>query len=260
MIRSSRVTGAVLVATLTVLTAGSGARAQAVGQDQQVLDELRKIRQLLQLIEQMIAQQNVPRQVPAPVEPKIQLSSLTGFSLGKSEAPLTMIEFTDLQCPFCGQYHATVFNQIRNDYVETGKLRYISRDFPLEAIHPLAVRGARAARCAAAEGKFWEMRHAILANHAHLGNDSFGTFAQDLGLDLKTFTTCTADGTRFRAEIQNDIADGTAAGVDGTPSFVIGRSSASGLVDGVRVAGAQPYSVFEAKFKELLTAKPATNP
>jgi len=252
-----------LAAGLTIVAAGAGAQAQTVGQDQQILDELRKIRQLLQLMEQLMAQQNVPRPAPAPapVEPKIQLSSLTGLSLGQSDAPLTMIEFTDLQCPYCRQYHATVFDQIKAGYIETGKLRYISRDFPIESIHPLSLAAARATRCAADEGKFWEMRHNILINNAHLTTDSFVTFAQNLGLDLKTFTTCAADSARFRAEIQNDIADGTAAGVDGTPSFVIGRSSPKGgLLDGIRVVGAQPYSVFEAKFKELLTEKPSTNP
>jgi predicted DsbA family dithiol-disulfide isomerase len=104
------------------------------------------------------------------------------------------------------------------------------------------------------------MRHAILVNNSHLTADAFTKFAQDLQLDVTAFSTCIADSARFRAEIQKDLADGTAASVTGTPSFVIGRTSDTGITDGIRVVGGQPYSVFEAKFKELLNPKPGTTP
>jgi protein-disulfide isomerase len=254
---------AVLAAVLTAAPTQTAVHAQAAGQDQQMLDELRKIRQLLQLIEQMIAQQGAPaRPVPGPVDDRAPLGSIsvTGFSLGHADAPLTMVEFTDLQCPFCGRFYATVFEQIKKEYIETGKLRYVSRDFPLETIHPFALTAARASRCAGDQGKFWEMRHTILANNSHLTADTFATLAQDLRLDAAAFSTCVADSTKFGAEIQKDLAEGTAAGVTGTPSFVIGRSGATGMTGGIRLVGAQPYSVFEGKFKELLTEKPTTNP
>src|ERR1700730_660463 len=211
----------------------------------------------------MIAQQGAPaRPVPGPVDDRAPLGSVSvaGVSLGNADAPLTMVEFTDLQCPFCGRFYGSVFEQIKSEYIETGKLRYVSRDFPLETIHPFALTAARASRCAGDQGKFWEMRHSILANNSHLTADTFTKFAEDLRLDATAFSTCVADSTKFRAEIQKDLADGTAAGVTGTPSFVIGRSGPAGVTGGIRLVGAQPYSAFEATFKELLSEKPTTNP
>jgi protein-disulfide isomerase len=202
----------------------------------------------------MMAQRNTPTRPTGPVDDRSPLAPITtaGFSLGKRDAPLTMVEFTDLQCPFCAQFHGGVFERIKSDYIDTGKLLYITRDFPLETIHPVAMIAARAARCGAEQGRFWEMRHQILTNNSHLSADSLGTVARGLGLDEAAFTKCVADAERFRGEIQKDIADGTAAGVTGTPSFVIGRNGGTQVTDGIRIVGAQPYSVFDARFKELL--------
>ncbi len=176
--------------------------------------------------------------------------------LGKPDAPLTMVEFTDLQCPFCRQFHITAYEQIKKDYIDTGKLRYISRDFPLAQLHPLAQAAAKAGRCAGDQGKFWEMRHTILVNNPQLTPASFDTFAQDLKMNVAAFKACEADPAKFQAELQKDEADGAAAGISGTPSFIIGRTSASGL-DGIRVVGAQPYAAFDAKLKALLAPAPA---
>ena len=163
-----------------------------------------------------------------------------------------MVEFTDLQCPFCRQFHITAFEQIKKDYVDTGKLRYISRDFPLEQLLPYAMAAARVARCAADQGKFWEMRHTILVNNASLTPTVFDTFAQDLKLDVTKFKACeAAAASKFQDVLQKDSADATSVGVSGTPTFVIGKMTPSGL-DGIRIVGAQPYAAFEAKIKEQL--------
>jgi protein-disulfide isomerase len=233
-------------------------------QNDQILQELKAIRQLLEKLAGPLGGQPgapVPTQAAAPVNDNVKLANVTGPVLGKPDAPLTMIEFTDLQCPFCRQFHVTAYEQIKKDYIDTGKLRYISRDFPLDSIHPFAHGAARAARCAADQGKFWEMRHTILLNNAALSNDVFNTFAQDLKLNVATFKTCESTATTsFQADFQKDLTDATSVGVSGTPTFVIGRTPSNGAAtgfDGVRIVGAQPYSVFDAKLKELL-AKPAT--
>src|ERR1700730_9107099 len=96
--------------------------------------------------------------------PNVRVANLMGYSLGRLDAPLTMIEFTDLQCPFCRQFHVTAFDQLTIKKLTTGKLRFISRDIPVEAAHPLAMRAAVAARCAGYQGKFWEMRDTVLVN------------------------------------------------------------------------------------------------
>jgi protein-disulfide isomerase len=224
-------------------------------QSQQILDELRQIRQLL---ERLVNQPPpAPRPGGVPVDEKVKLTRVAGYALGKTDAPLTMVEFTDLQCPFCRQFHVTTFEQLKKDYIDTGKLRYLSRDFPLDTMHPYAMGAARASRCAADQGKFWEMRHTILVNNAKLSNDMFATFAQDLTLNVATFKTCIADATKFQTDMQQDLADASGAGVSGTPTFVIARTAANGL-DGVRLVGNQPYAVFDAKLKELLATKAPT--
>jgi protein-disulfide isomerase len=251
---------ATLVAALA-LAVGAPAAAQSLPQqNQDILNELRQIRQLLEKLAGPLGQPTggaVPTAAAAPVDDHVKLATVTGYALGKPDAPLTMVEFTDLQCPFCRQFHVTAFEQIKKDYIDTGKLRYISRDFPLDSLHPYAQNAARASRCAGDQGKFWEMRHTILLNNAQLGADVFNTFAADLKLNVATFKACEASAaTKFQAEMQKDLTDATSVGVSGTPTFVIGRTSANGL-DGVRLVGAQPYAVFDAKLQELL-AKPAT--
>jgi protein-disulfide isomerase len=227
-------------------------------QNQEILNELKAIRQLLEKLAGPLGSAApttapaAPSPAPMPVNNNVRLTAITGTVLGRPDAPITMVEFTDLQCPFCRQFHVAAFEQIKKDYIDTGKVRYISRDLPLENIHPLAVAAARASRCAGEQGRFWEMRHAILINNARLSEASFAGFAQDLKLNVASFRACAADASKFRAEIQKDTADAGLIGITGTPTFVIGRTAATGL-DGVRFVGAQPFAVFEAKFKELLS-------
>jgi protein-disulfide isomerase len=160
-----------------------------------------------------------------------------------------MVEFTDLQCPFCRQYVTTTFDQIKKDWIDTGKLRYISRDFPLD-FHPQAMPSARAARCAGEQGRFWEMRLGLMRNANLLSPDYITKTAGDLKLDTKAFAACTAS-TKFDAEIQADMAEGGKIGVGGTPTFVIGKTAPSTL-EGPMIVGAMPYVQFDAKLKEFL--------
>lgn len=239
--------------TFALATAAAPLGAQSLPQqNDQILNELRAIRQLL---EKLAGPLDGRPAAGAPVSDQVKLAPFAGQAIGKADAPLTLVEFTDLQCPFCRQFHVTTYEQIKKEWIDTGKLRYISRDFPLDTIHPLAIPAAHASRCAGEQGKFWEMRHTILVNNASLKPGIFAAFAKDLKLDVAAFTACeTAAPAKFRSEMQKDLADATAAGVTGTPAFVIGRATPNGI-EGVRVVGAQPYAVFDARLKELL-AKP----
>src|SRR3989338_5451600 len=129
-----------------------------------ILKELQAIRQLL---EQMQRQQAQPRPVQQPVQPpappaKVKVRSDGPYWLGKADAPVTVVEFTDYQCPFCRRFHQSAFEEIKKNYIDTGKVRFVSRDLPLD-IHANAARAAHAARCAGEQGKFWEMRHLLIA-------------------------------------------------------------------------------------------------
>ena len=245
-----------LAAIPAALLLGAGVSAQApqapaaapMSQQQineEMLKELRQIRQLLERLTQ-------PQQPAPPPQPTTaKLTNMKGFVLGRPDAPLTMVEFTDLQCPFCRQYVTVTFEQLKKDWIDTGKLRYISRDFPLD-FHPQAMPAARAARCSGEQGKFWEMRMALMRNANLLSADYITKTAADLKLDTKAFAACIAS-PKFDAEIEADTQEGARIGVSGTPSFVLGRTSASG-VEGPMIVGALPYATFDAKLKDLLGA------
>jgi protein-disulfide isomerase len=242
-----------LVCLTAVALAVATARAQAPQpvapqtpsiqqQNEQILLELRAIRQLLERM-------STPSAPPQPT--RAHVSNLKGYALGREDAPLTMVEFTDLQCPFCRQFVLTSFDQIKANWIDTGKLRYIGRDFPLD-IHAQAIPAARAARCAGEQGKFWEMRMALMRNANLLSADYITRTAHDLKLDAKPFAACTAS-SKYESEINAELQEGMALGVNGTPTFVIGRSSANG-VEGPFVVGALPYAQFDAKLKALLAS------
>jgi protein-disulfide isomerase len=209
-------------------------------QSEEMLKELRAIRMLLEKL-------TTPQPPVPPTTAKV--TNLTGYALGRADAPLTMVEFTDLQCPFCRQYMLTSFDEIRKNWIETGKLRYISRDFPLD-FHAQAQAAARAARCAGEQGKFWEMRLGLMRNANLLTPDYITRTAGELKLDPKTFAAC-ASSPKYDAAIQAETAEGTRLGVGGTPTFILGRTTAAG-VEGPMLVGALPYTQFDAKLKSLL--------
>ena len=232
------------VAATTLLTGIPLARADGITneQAQDILNELRQIRQLLERMQ-------TGQQAPAPDDKVSYKFSPGGFSLGDAKAPLVMVEYTDFQCPFCQQFQNTAFAQIKANYIDTGKLRFVSRDFPLD-FHENARRAATAGRCAAEQGKFWEMRHVMIVNAEQLKPDNLITYAANVKLDVPKFKSC-LESDRFKVQIDQDIAEGEIAGVQGTPSFVIGRLENDKL-EGVRLVGAQPYAQFDVRIQELL--------
>jgi protein-disulfide isomerase len=171
------------------------------------------------------------------------------YSLGRPDAPLTIVEFTDYQCPYCRRFHAETWPRLKHDYVDRGKVRFIVRDLPL-AIHPAARRAAELAHCAGAQGGFWPMHDALLSSKANLSDEEVLRLARVLKLDARQLHGCVA-ADRYEPAIAHNEAEATTLGLYGTPSFVIGRRDGDG-VTGVRLAGAQPYDSFDALLKELL--------
>jgi protein-disulfide isomerase len=231
-------------AAMALLTGVPLARADGITseQAQDIVNELKQIRQLLEKMQS-------GQQAQAPDDKVSYRFSPGSFSLGDAKAPVVMVEYTDFQCPFCQQFHNTAFAQIKANYIDTGKLRFVSRDFPLD-FHENARRAATAGRCAAEQGKYWEMRHLMIENAEQLKLDNLVTYAANVKLDVPKFKSC-LESDRFKAQIDQDIAEGEIAGVQGTPSFVIGRLENDKL-EGVRLVGAQPYAQFDARIQELL--------
>ncbi len=172
-------------------------------------------------------------------------------TLGREDAPVSIIEFTDLQCPYCARHARQTFPRLRSDYIETGKVRYASRDLPLD-IHPYALAAAVASRCAGEQGRFWEYREALFAAQRTLSSEPYLRIAGELGLDVERLDACRRDG-RQEANVRDDRAVARASGVRSTPGFVIGRV-VDGQFQGEVMTGAQPYEVFAAKIDALLDA------
>lgn len=258
MLKFPRIFGAVVVVALlatglfaarplaqTPPAPGSQAPALTPQQiNEEMLKELRAIRMLLEKI-------STP-QPSGPPQPQTGIiTNLKGYVLGRPDAPLTMVEFTDLQCPFCRQFARNAFDEIKKNWIDTGQLRFISRDFPLD-FHAQAMPAARAARCAGEQGKFWEMRLGLVRNANLLTPAYITKTASDLKLEPKAFEACVAS-TKYDAEIQAEIVEGTRLGVSGTPTFVMGRTNPN-AVEGPIMVGALPYALFDAKLKSLLSA------
>ncbi len=163
---------------------------------------------------------------------------------GGAKAPVTIIEFSDYQCPFCGRAEGTV-DQVMKTYGD--KVRLVYRDFPLP-MHPLARPASEAANCANAQGKFWEYHAKLFANQTALSEDKLKEYAKDLGLDTAKFEACLAQKP-FKAAIDKDIEDGSKVGVTGTPAF---------FINGRMLSGAQPFDKFKEVIDEEISAKSAS--
>ncbi len=160
-----------------------------------------------------------------------------------------IIEFTDLQCPYCARFANTTWPRLRQEYVETGKVRFATRDLPLP-FHAFALPAAIAARCAGQQGKFWEYREALFRDQAQLATDPHAGLAQSLGLDAAQFADCRRDPAVAHS-VQADVALARASNIQSTPTFVIGRI-VDGSFNGEVLSGAQPFEAFQARIDSLL--------
>ena len=190
-----------------------------------ILNELKQIHQLLQNQQTAaVAAKPAAVQVTAPSD-KVKMSVGQGwYAMGREDAPVTMVEFTHYQCPFCRKFERDSFAELKKNYIDTGKVRFVSRDLPLE-FDPNAAPAAQAVRCAGEQHKFWEMHDAIMQDTAtDLSTDSILKYGDKVGLDSTAFRACVAE-KRFGAAIQKDTADAGTMGISGTPSFVIARTA-----------------------------------
>ena len=179
----------------------------------------------------------------------VNVSADDDAALGDPDAPVTIIEFSDFQCPFCRKFYRETLPQIKKDYLLTGKARFVYRDFPLVQIHPGATPAAEGAECAEEQGKFWEMHDAIFDEQEKQGSgtiqftaDDVKKWAAKIGLNTSKFNQC-LDSGKYRQEVEKDLADGSAAGVNGTPAT---------FINGRLVSGAQPFAAFKVIIDEEL--------
>jgi len=187
--------------------------------------------------------QQTPPQTIQPIRVSLDDDPLKG----NPSAEITIVEFSDFQCPFCARFHATTLPQIEQNYLSTGKVNFVYRDFPIQSIHPNALPAALAAECADDQGKFWEYHDKLFQNQRswqglgiQTGINTFKEYAQELGLNLEEFNSC-LDSRKYAQEINDDLQDGRDYGVTGTPGFFVGNEK----IGFIKIIGAQPYSVFQ---------------
>lgn len=151
---------------------------------------------------------------------------------GREDAAVTIVEFSDFQCPFCGRFHVETYPRLRETYGD--RIRFVYRDFPILSLHPNALISAQAANCANDEGQYWQYHNLLLTNQDRSTRADLGAFAEQLALDMNVFDEC-LDSRRYEQEVNADYRDGASYGVTGTPTF---------FINGRPLVGAQPYEVF----------------
>ena len=174
---------------------------------------------------------------------RMQFNNEKAPTLGKSEAPVTLVEFSDFQCPFC-QSAAPTLKQVEQKFGD--KVRIVYRQFPLTNIHPFAFKAAEASLCANEQGKFWQLHDEMFADQKKLSVSDLKQTARRLGMDGKKFDTC-LDSGRYVEQVQNDQKEGSRVGVTGTPAMFINGVSVEG--------GAVPYPVLEAAIQKELESR-----
>jgi protein-disulfide isomerase len=252
-----RITGRLLVvATLTLFIGVQRTGAQTQQEFEALKKQIEKLVAGQQSIEQQLQEIRalIQAQGKAPV-PVTFLNVEGAPTKGDPRAKVTVIEFSDYECPFCSRYTRDTWPLLEKAYVKTGKVKYVFRNFPIPALHKQAVKAHQAAHCAGEQSKYWEMHDLLFANTPKLGQSALIDYAGRAGLNVDLFQACLASGKHL-AQIQQDMSEAKRAGVTGTPTFFLGLTPASGeRMQVVRVlTGAQPYAAFEQVIDAMLTA------
>ena len=195
-------------------------------------------------LELKILEKQLPTKQPSiPLE----ISADNDPIIGNPDAPITIIEFSDFQCPFCARFHIQTLPTIMEEYIEKGTVKLVFRDFPIQSIHPNAVLASVAAECANEQGKFKQMHDILFEKQNEWSNletvyaiELFNQYSEQINLEQEQFSSCLSTA-KYVKEIQNDLNDGRTYGVTGTPGFFIGNQE-MGFVE---LKGAQPFESFK---------------
>jgi protein-disulfide isomerase len=195
-------------------------------------------------LELKIIEKQLPMEQPSiPIKISIDNDPI----IGNTNAPITIIEFSDFQCPFCARFHVETLPLIMNEYINDGQVKLVFRDFPIQSLHPNALPASVAAECANEQGKFKKMHDILFENQNEWNNKnadnviiSFNQYALEIGLEEEKFDSCLKNG-KYVEEIQKDLDDGRAYGISGTPGFFVGNDQ----IGFVELKGAQPFENFK---------------
>jgi len=184
----------------------------------------------------------------------VQISLDDDPLLGDFNAPITIVEFGDFQCPFCKRFHQLTLPELKSNYIDKGIVNLVWKDFPIQSIHQNAVATSIAGECADDQGVFWELHDRFFVEQGNwqglptnIAINDFKRYASELGVDQTEFNSC-LDSQRYLQEVLDDFSYGSRSGVTGTPAFFIGNEK-TGFI---KITGAQPFSVFQSVIESLL--------
>jgi protein-disulfide isomerase len=252
--RAGRTAGVIVASLLAAPLA-----AQQAGNDE-LKKEIENVKESLKTIQKDIQEIKALLQSrPAAAPQNVVLDLGKNPFKGSRDARLTLVEFSDYQCPFCGRHVRETMPQIDKEYVETGKVKYVFLDLPLESIHKSAFKAAEAAHCADEQGKYWEMHDRLFGNQKAL--EPWTPHAEAVGLDVAKFEACMA-AARPADEIRQDMAQAQKAGITGTPAFYLAYTDPGSTKVKTLTAlkGARPYADFKAAIDALLAEQPKAAP
>ncbi len=246
---------AVSVAPVYAQSEAASAAAEAGVEDdiKAIKSDIAEIKRQLRAILQQLARRP-PAAQAAPTIAKVSVADQP--YLGRQDALVTLVEFSDYQCPFCRRFMKNTLPRLKTEYIDTGKLKYVFRDLPLDRIHPYARKASEAAHCAGDQGQYWAMHDVIFENQKAVQVENLKQYARGIGgIDAEAFDAC-LDGGKYADKVAKNLADGQQAGVRGTPGFFVGKTQQDGWITGESIRGARPYGVFHQAIEKLLKQKP----
>jgi protein-disulfide isomerase len=245
----ARSAAAAAIVAAIVSIAGCASRAD--------VEALKKEVETLKANQQQLAKQiGGARPAPAP-KPLPASLDMTGAPFkGSATATVALVEYSDYECPFCIRHFTQVMPQIQQTYISTNKIRYMFRDFPIDELHPQAIRGHVAAHCAQEQGKFWEMHDRLFTKSGTHTPDQLDTRAAEIGLNAANFGACMA-AEKYTAGIRQSTAFAISLGASGTPFFVVGKYDprTNQLTPLKTIPGAFPFSQFQQYIDAALAGK-----
>jgi protein-disulfide isomerase len=209
-----------------------------------ILNELRAIRGLLE----RPATPPAPTVMPENTAP-VKVDIKGAYSVGRADAPVTVIAFIDYQCPFCKRFDAQTYPELKKRFIDSGKVRFVVQDLPLE-MHPYAQKASEASYCAADQGKYWPMREKLIANTEKLEPAALAVYAREIGVKADAFKSCMSSG-KHAPTVKRTSDQARELGISGTPTFVIAKGGGDS-VTGVKLVGAMPFAQFEQRINTLL--------
>lgn len=246
------VTSTVVAVGLALFTAGCASRSD--------VEALKKEVEALKAAQAQLAKQvggGRPQQAPQPARALPTSIDLGGVPFkGSATSTVALVEYSDYECPFCIRHYQQVMPQIQQAYIDTNKIRYMFRDFPIDELHPQSIRGHVAAHCANEQGKFWPMHDRLFSKAGTHTPEELAKRASEVGLNASAFAGCVA-ADKYSVSIRQSTATAISMGASGTPFFIVGKfdPATSKLTPIKSIPGAFPYAQFQQYIDAALASK-----